>query len=1164
MATKKTQPYSLSFEADFSTMVREAQRVSGKLEDIFKEATKKGFKNVNLRGIKDQVEKLQVEEYKHRQQLEFRLERKRAEAENRLNDARKEAWEKIEEINERIAKEDNKAVKKRLEAEREVEELRSKIFDEGEEFNEETLKTTVALRKTVATLMGAEKSAKRSAGYYNRTAERVGKISKLFSDDLDAGADSFIDKLSEGLDGLAGKLTSSVDLGALVKGGSGAASKGLRAVGDAVGNLGKVGPVLASTAGALAGVVAAFGIFAAVMFDMDRKVKEFNKSAVNTYGALSLNRLGSKDLNKGLRILNHTVTDLTANLGVTQDEAMTLFDVLDKGGFTLDRISRRSGDAIMAQKNLGDGLRVISTTARMTGVSIGDYASQLTDYVNDLGMSLNTVNDSFANIANMAAKASFGTRRFYGMVVQATSGQSSLNVRLDQTAELLMKMTKILGQKKAAEMVANHGTDLSGLSATERIRMGILSGKRGTRIMGREASSQATNFAVRARNFGPALGSALQQAGVDPSVGQAITNAGRAGAGTDAAATASTSGVMVQALRKMSSAQQSSLIAALQSNPATVDLGRQMSQLIDVTRASSGSLGDFVNGLQGASAGGSIALRLSELNSVGLGRLEDIRSPEGRAAAENVTGLSGAQYDMMREVSRVVAGQFRNLQGSRPTDEAGRRRQIEAYGATTDESGVLRAATIGANGQIQYLEQIQEANDLMSGYMSRADINLDEIRTEQAALMSETFDATVSVADILENKILFYIRALYENVGMPMMGYVSELLERFNVGGAADRKAAKQATEAITAKLQEEATNQSLNQRKLARVNTDLQSATGTKREDLMAQKRALEGQIAARGQRTDALRAAQGRINSGNTWDTREGRGKVELDNLLRWGGQAQVSGATAWQNTMGAAPMPGAMATPGAAAPTPTPTPAPTAAPPTVATTETQTEAVTTAVGAAATATAANATTNAEEGQKQAEQRAQRGQQHMTRLLTRETKLGDALARSKLPDAIVEAQLRQDVMALGTAAGLVPEKATEAANQFLQQGTLSNDLRTALTAHSELAGAAMHVGIGTGNPAATRFRMAQEADENQGVEDFIYRGNGVQGSITPIDTQDQFFGARPGGAIDRAVNGGGGRGPISISIQINGGDERKVYDMVKKVLRDSGITPTRMGSNA
>ena len=77
---------------------------------------------------------------------------------------------------------------------------------------------------------------------------------------------------------------------------------------------------------------------------------------------------------------------------------------------------------------------------------------------------------------------------------------------------------------------------------------------------------------------------------------------------------------------------------------------------------------------------------------------------------------------------------------------------------------------------------------------------------------------------------------------------------------------------------------------------------------------------------------------------------------------------------------------------------------------------------------------------------------------------------------------------------------------------------------------------------------------------DDFIYRGNGVNGTINPIDKNDEFFGAKPGGAIDKAVRGGGS--PINITI--NGiKDADGVARAVASTLKKMGYGNARTYSN-
>lgn len=70
---------------------------------------------------------------------------------------------------------------------------------------------------------------------------------------------------------------------------------------------------------------------------------------------------------------------------------------------------------------------------------------------------------------------------------------------------------------------------------------------------------------------------------------------------------------------------------------------------------------------------------------------------------------------------------------------------------------------------------------------------------------------------------------------------------------------------------------------------------------------------------------------------------------------------------------------------------------------------------------------------------------------------------------------------------------------------------------------------------------------------DDFIYQGNSRGGVIRPIDSADEFLGMKPGGAVMEALQRGGGGGK-SVVVNINGGDEGRVYNVLKRVLSETG----------
>lgn len=1187
-----TKPYSVSFEANFTTMIRDAQKASSSLSNIFKDATEKGFKNTDLKGIFAKVEKHAKDEYKLRQQLELRLERQRAEAEGRLDRAREQAFARILKKQKEMDEATDDEIKERLEAEYEIEKIRASIYAEGEEFNEETKKVSEALCEVVRELKGAEKAAKKSSYYFDRSAEGIGKISKFFRGDLEKGAESFVDTITSGLDGLMSKLTSSIDMGSLTKGLSGGASKGLASMAD---SLAKVAPALAVAAAGAAALVGVVGILVAAFFDADKRVKEFNKSAINTFGSLELASTGSRDLSVNLMALNRATHDLVANLGVTHEEAMGLLDTLSKGGMSLKRFSGGTADAAKQQQGFRDIIVKVGTTARAMGVSISDYSSTLTDYVNDLGQSLDTVNTSFAQIAKMASDSSFGTRRFYSMVVQASSGQASLNTKLEDTADLLMKMTKILGQKKALEMMGAHTNNLAGMSTQDRTKMLIQAGGRQHGVIAAGARSQARSFSQNAishqKETGHGIAEALTQARLPTEIADAIT---RAGSATGREDIESSNNALIAAIQGMSRTQQNDTINALINNPATEAQGRGMQDLVRLVRGMNGSLGDQSEALTALGPRGSLMMAISSVRGV-IGHAFDSSSQNDVAqlmATENIANMTSQQRQAMTALLDNSVSNFHELQRAQGANAGAGGLQAQAdmvtrIGAAIDESGHMVRASI-VNGQVVAGEEIRSSTDLL---MANDTNNTGEAISEQQSLMQSTFAETVGIGDILENKIYQTLMTI-ASWGGPLMKALAKYM-------GVDTTATD-TMQVFSQKMRANSDAMSGLQKNLATVRQKRQVATtGSERTALDSQIANLSGQLGNLQGQNQRLGDARERLSTGNTFDIRAGwRAQTDLgttdENGMDVGAQSQVyaTNAEAMQHRaaggrvtevlgtpmqalaralgLGGASTPATAVAPTAptnANPTPSNSAPVTVAPSTVDTNAPQTEVVAGAINATGAMALQNANATTTENRRLADQRHRQGQQHLTRVLTRETKLGDALARSRLPDAIVEAQLKQEMMAMGTAAGLDPQHAAAAAAKFLEDGSLTDDLRTALQAHPELSAAQMHAGIGQPGLADrnARFRMAQatnNAETDEPVEDFIYRGNGVRGNITPINTADQFYGAKPGGAIDRATSGRGGGG--TYNVHIYGGDERRVFDLVKRVLQQANITPSRVTGNA
>lgn len=1074
-----------------------------------------------------------------------------------------------------------------------------KLVDLYEEVNNVAVDFEANTQRAVRALLhGAkdtEKLAKRMEAASNSAKEIQEALDGLsvqnLGENLTDVADKFGDALKNGID-----LESlSKDLG---KGIGKWVGKGLQAASGG-GGAGAMGVGVTAAVGAIAAAVAAFGIFAALLLATDKKIKEFNKDIIKTHGALSVMRLGGGRLNVGLKILRHTVMDLQGNFGITEDEAKSLFDTLDRGGLTLSRLTGGVHNANEQQYRLNQVIRTTASVANVTGVSLSEYAEHLGDYVSDLAMSTETVNDNFLSIAKMANDSAFSTRRFYSMVVQATQGQSSLNVSMSQTGDLLMRMSKIMGMKKAAEMVGGATSDMAAMSAGDRIKANLVAGSAGRQVWEREAHTQS-------RNFGQSRGANPDTIAVIRSVNSGIADA-VANAATDP-------DELSRQLGDLNTESQQTLIAGIRASGSTPEeklanseTARQLDALIQVNRAATGSLGDRVAAMGQMSAGGSLSFRAAQMS-----RFMDPQGHVGavdRAAAETVSGMSGQAMDDFLADIQANSGDFRALVNlsqisnlNRTAEQRQQLKNLEDLHHVTANNGVIQERSADGTGRI-----LTDGNQLLQTTAEATAAETANLRSEAETMAKETMDATLSIGEILENKIGVFLQRMMEYFQGPFDTVLNSINDFVSLGDS-DRATERQVREknlvtidAKLAKLRDtKSRRQEMSRLRVTAHSTD-PHVTSAQRAAAQASLDLLTQEDANSRAAIEELSRIRSSIQEGNTYYTREvgdahGSGRARMEELTGGGRTRELSQSTLTQSfgtpMSGGTAMSGGTGAPNAApgahpldapyqpvilgpptvtpAVTPTVTPAVTPAahpatapapsaaviPPAVhavvaahaarAAVRTQTRAAPATTsqqardpGAAATNHVAGETRQRANRERQERHRTERTQQRNSDRLIKGRELGNGLAESRLPDAIAEADAKM--------------RLTEA---LFKEGKSASDVTRIITGGHEQVGD--DVGLESGNLVkAMGLRRATVREPAQ--QDFIYQNQGARTVITPISSQDSMVGAKPGGALaNLAGRAGGGGGTVNIAI--NGGDERRIFEVVKRAIQQAGITPNRV----
>jgi hypothetical protein len=991
-------------------------------------------------------------------------------------------------------------------------------------------------------------------------------------------------KLAEGMEGAAERMGEAfkdgIDVQALSRDLGKGLAKGISTATKAMS--GGSGAIMA-VGGAIAGVVAGLGILLAAFIAVDKKVKEFNKGIIRSHGALSLMRLGGGDLNKGLQVVKHTVMDLTGTLGLSEQEATDLLDTLDKGGLTFSRLTQGARNATQQQEMLTQSLRDINAIAGASGVSLSEYTDNLTNYVNDLAMSTQTVNDSFASIASMASESAFGTRRFYSMVVQATAGQASLNTRLEDTGDLLLRMSKILGAKKATEVVA--GAKLSDKSTADLTKMVIQSKGGMRRVIEQEARTSAGNLSrqaygggsgAAAGGEGSAVARALKAAHLGTDIARAMEQAGISG----------DSSQLINLIKDMNPQAQADAITAMTSSSdlGVQQTGQQLQQLVRNVRGMTGGIGAQTEAMANFGPRGSIMAVLAATR----GTIGDLMNQDGEIseanliALENVSGYSREQVQSMRAVLSANEATWRTMksiqaQGRAQTAEE-KIASARANGAIVDNGHIFQAS-VDSMGRLITGAELRNAQEMFSNQNTALAADGEATRTAQD-IAQDTMNATVSVADILENKIARVMQSLYELVEGPLIDALTWIMDKMGITTGTKGQTLRErrdTSRAIDERIQEIQDAKKRTASNIARQRGIIQSETATPDQKVAARQEIQRLQQEAAGRQDDvriqALTEARGRVRSGtNTYDTRrfEVRGaffntreealaeearrnragtlgsvgaaghavrEVQMTAeqtvariLQRAVGTAPAAG-TAPARTVGQGVLaPGAAPGAGGAAPAATATPAPP--------TPQHAEAANAPTVEAVVEAHEDAQANNQRQRRETRQRHQESQALLKELTGR--KLGDQLAISALPMAIAEADAKMRVLeGIYKAGGRVDNTVVEA----LMAGT-------ATSAQTTLAG--------EGSNAAKALRYL---NLTAGADDFVYRSSGGQSSLTPINREDQLVGMKPGGPIANATGRGTGG---NVNISINGGDERRVFEVVRRAIQQAGITPNRVPSGA
>ena len=919
--------------------------------------------------------------------------------------------------------------------------------------------------------------------YLDRQEEAFNAYEKL-KVNLKVDKKQLAEDFGEALGGAFGKISQG-DLSSLASSLGGALSKGggmmeqagmageLGGLSEAAAALGPIVAGLGATVGALAAIAAVFQM----AYD---QTKKYNQALTEGAGAADFFSTGAGNMAASLNDMRDATFSLGRRFRMDTEEIAKFTNALNSSGVTYKEFAGLAGEGKSAQQAFYDVTKTAIVAAKGLGIEAGDAAAFMDKSMRDLGKTtLPEIQDAFGAIGSAAAKSGMTVKSFFTAISEATSGMALHNLRLEDTIGLMTTMTKVLGEDLAKERAKLEG-QYRNMGYTERIKTVMTTGTAKTsKIVGADARAMAEELS-------PVLTEAIGAFGGD--IGKKLTESGK---------------LNVEMLGKMSGEQFDKLVVGLRATGGDkgVAAARQLENLVKLARGAvrPGDTLAQADAIGQLSKSGELAMQMASASAI-LGKAgKDIQGLD-RAAYEQITGLSGDNFEIMQRLDRELRGQYGAVQ-----------QRIKAGTATKEEK---KFAGMGYEEAVAAGLGRKDIEKGMKGSFSTMEKMTDQMLTE-----------TQSVATTLKNYVGWTLEKIYKliEVIVSLMpgGHDRDELLKQQEALMKKSEEANQAQQEIAEKINDLATREA--QFNLspedAKQLDDLRAQykkLDVEKAGLMGRQSAYETSATAAGAATAAdisqhaaevaggggaeaykkEQEARDTALTGMLWDV----AKPILAGALT-GGLANLipgMGTSVWEQIPKMADTVGALSD------------------------SKGTDLLVDKLGLTSEATEAS-------------------KQTLGELLLEAKDDGKTSDKEKelLDRMLRQMQYDAKTQALQTLAGIDPE----AVSQYLTTGKAEALNTTGITESTDpnVLRALENLGI-----------MKSKTDSP--VRDFIYRGGASGGVITPINTADQFLGMKPGGAVDRAARGGAG-GTVIINIQ---GDTGTIVRVVTDVLKKAGLTPS------
>ena len=577
---------------------------------------------------------------------------------------------------------------------------------------------------------------------------------------MTGGLGDFLSKLkNRDLKGIGESLSKAGDFGRTLegRGSQEGAGKGAKVFGFLGKMLKSFGPMLRMV-GALA---KGFANVVSFLIDVESAGKALNKTfldsasgadaLVNTVGD------GTMSLNASLRDIRQGVNDLylSQGLGVTAEAAMGMIASFQEAGITLKEMKGAMTDAKDSEEAYVKVIEHMTAQQRVLGASVEDVASITERY----GYSLEDIAVRFAAITDQAMQSGFGVKRFYSMILQATTGMGVYNTRIEEAAFFATRLGKILGRRGLEEsgLLKKLAQGFKGQGVKENYKAMMMMGDKARKeIFSQEYEARVGNVS-RSGNQSKMLADAFKKAGLQ---GVDTTN----------------KEALSKALKNVSVEERSRLLAAIRQqdggSDVAVGLAKEIGQILQLHVGTKGKAGGAVSaGALGMS--GFLKAQQAMMKRFGLEDVRDLNTDSKasivyRSFLEEQMGYQGEQIDAFITAMDGLRGDFDLLkrEGSADT-EAKKIAQIEKYGAYIDENNNLIQSQLRADGTRMDDSEKNLGKASFDAFMRLNEGVIDKAtqqKDQNIELSKQIANNTVDIAQRIEMGVTYFLQGIYNTL----------------------------------------------------------------------------------------------------------------------------------------------------------------------------------------------------------------------------------------------------------------------------------------------------------------------------------------------------------------------------------------------------------------